>query len=266
MKSLILSCLALTAYGAVNLHELNRVISKAQQNIWAELEDDTWNFPTYLGTWFLSEYYFELKALGVKNTKFNESLFTQILRDSQLPDGSWEQVHESNLPTGGLDPTIFNYWYLKSVGENHTAPHMLRAKDWILTQGGIEAAQTMSKFKLAVFGQFHWDALAPIPLQLFYKEGPLATAYAKDMVAQWVYPHLTALTFLRHHKTVFKHGADIRELWVREPTYFAIDEVPSDHEPHPDVLNLAHEILGVRQKRGSFGGYTISTLLSLLAL
>ncbi len=36
-------------------------------------------------------------------------------------------------------------------------------------------------------------------------------------------------------------------------------------EPDSDVLNLVNEMLGLRQKRGSFGGYTISTLLSMLA-
>jgi squalene cyclase len=104
---------------------------------------------------------------------------------------------------------------------------MLKAKDWILEHGGVEGAQTMSKFKLAMFGHFHWNSLTSIPLSIFYKEGPLASAYAKDMVAQWVYPHLTALTYLRHHQTVFRQGADIRELWIHEPAYIAIDEVPA---------------------------------------
>ena len=124
----------------------------------------------------------------------------------------------------------------------------------------------MSKFKLAVFGHFPWSSLALVPLQIFYKEGLLAAAYAKDMVAQWVYPHLTALSYLRHHQTVFRQGADLRELWVIEPPYIAIEEVQTTTEPHADVLNLVHEMMNLRQKMGSFGGYTISTLLSMLAL
>ena len=98
--------------------ELNRVISKAQQNSWDVIkENNTWVLPPYLGTMFSSEYYFELKALGLdKESKFNETYFTQLLLDTQLPDGSWEQVHEANLKTGILDSTVYNYWYLKSVG------------------------------------------------------------------------------------------------------------------------------------------------------
>ena len=61
----------------VTIEELNRVIKKSSQNSWDELQNNTWNFPTYLGTWFLSEYYFELKALGLlEQSKFNETYFT----------------------------------------------------------------------------------------------------------------------------------------------------------------------------------------------
>lgn len=87
------------------------------------MKDNNWCFPTYLGTFFISEYYFELKALGLaKHSKFEEAIFTKLLLDQQLSDGSWEQVHEHNLKTGGLDPTVINYWYLKSVGVDIESP------------------------------------------------------------------------------------------------------------------------------------------------
>ena len=61
----------------ISMDELNKVINKAQLNSWAEMKDDEWNFPTYLGSWFLSEYYFELKALDLlEQSQFNETFFT----------------------------------------------------------------------------------------------------------------------------------------------------------------------------------------------
>jgi hypothetical protein len=83
----------------------------------------------------------------------------------------------------------------------------------------------MSKFKFAVFGHYPWESLAKVPLALFLKEGVYEQTYIKDIVAQWVYPHLTALSYLRHFQTVFKQGADIRELFLVEPPYVATDEV-----------------------------------------
>lgn len=76
---------------------------------------------------------------------------------------------------------------------------MLKAKDWILEHGGMEGAQTMSKFKLAAFGHFPWSGLAKVPLFVFNKGGLWSYSYIKDIIAQWVYPHLTALAYLRHH-------------------------------------------------------------------
>ena len=67
----------------VDLEELNSVIEKQMNNSWSQLKNNTWNFPTSLGTWFLSEYYFELKALGLlEQSQFNETYFTQLLLDT----------------------------------------------------------------------------------------------------------------------------------------------------------------------------------------
>jgi len=124
----------------VDPKDLERVIEKTMENSWSELQNNTWNFPTYLGTFFLSEYYFELKALGLlEKSKFNETYFTQLLLDTQLDDGSWIQVQEANLNTGILDPTVINYWYLKSVGIDSNTPMMTKARMWIQANGGLEA-------------------------------------------------------------------------------------------------------------------------------
>lgn len=81
---------------------------------------------------------------------------------------------------------------------------MKKAKKFILEHGGIEHAQIMTKFKLAAFGVYEWVLLPYIPLFIFKNEFPFYSyAYIKDYVAQWVYPHLTGLAYLRYHKTVF---------------------------------------------------------------
>jgi len=68
---------------------------------------------------------------------------------------------------------------------NHPAiPEALtKAQEWIIKQGGIEAAQTMTKFKLAIYGQYSWDELWSVPLFLFKKEGLYQHTYIKDLTA-----------------------------------------------------------------------------------
>jgi len=61
----------------------------------------------------------------------------------------------------------------------------------------------MTKMNLAIFGHYDWEEFVLIPLAIFKTEGIFKSAYVKDIVAQWVYPHLTALTYLRHFNVVF---------------------------------------------------------------
>jgi squalene cyclase len=44
---------------------------------------------------------------------------------------------------------------------------MIRAKNYILAQGGLEKAQTMSKFKLALLRKMPWSEVYHIPLKYF---------------------------------------------------------------------------------------------------
>jgi len=64
--------------------------------------------PPWLGTFFISEYYFELKgkfqfnsALNITGnfdykTQFNQTFFTQKLIAEQSADGSWHQLVDLN--------------------------------------------------------------------------------------------------------------------------------------------------------------------------
>lgn len=49
------------------------------------------------------------------------------------------------------------------------SPPMKNARKFILDNGGIERAQAMTRYKLAVFGQYQWQMLNYIPLFLFQK-------------------------------------------------------------------------------------------------
>lgn len=52
----------------IDMERVHDTIQKAKQICWNELTNNEWVYPTYLGTLFLSEYYFEIKALGLNNS------------------------------------------------------------------------------------------------------------------------------------------------------------------------------------------------------
>ena len=69
------------------LPEIDRVIEKGKQNIWDEIEpnEPLWNFPPWLGTFFLSEYYFELKGMSWSTQLLPSTIFTPSPHNSIRP-------------------------------------------------------------------------------------------------------------------------------------------------------------------------------------
>lgn len=67
-KILVLIFLMVVVTSKMDIERVQTVIQNAREICWKELTDNEWVYPTYLGTLFLSEYYFELKALGILNS------------------------------------------------------------------------------------------------------------------------------------------------------------------------------------------------------
>lgn len=75
---------------------------------------------------------------------------------------------------------------------------------------------------------------------------------------------MTALAYLQHVQKVYHVGADISELYLKgKPTFPPLNRHVKVNRA---LKNLVQEILRLRQPLGSFGGYTVSTLLSMMAL
>lgn len=75
---------------------------------------------------------------------------------------------------------------------------------------------------------------------------------------------MTALAYLQSQRKVYRVAVDIPELYKGKVP--KIKDNPKKGRPTFLINNLVKEMLNLRQPMGSFGGYTISTLLSLLAL
>ena len=87
------------------------------------------------------------------------------IRDLQLRDGSW------NIFAGGpgdISATVKAYFALKLAGAGQNEPHMKKARDYILQNGGVARANTFVKFYLALFGQYSWDGVPALPAELIY--------------------------------------------------------------------------------------------------
>jgi len=120
---------------------------------WAELEADTT---------LESDYILYQAILGRLDSEKVPKLANYI-RQRQLSDGGW------NIYQGGpseLNATVKAYFALKLAGDPADAPHMERGRRRVLELGGLEAANSYTRFYLAMIGAVEWDMVPAIPPEL----------------------------------------------------------------------------------------------------
>ena len=94
------------------------------------------------------------------------------IRRRQSPDGSWRMYYGA---PGDLSTSIECYFALKLAGDAADAPHMARAREFIVAAGGVPKARVFTKIWLALFGQWDWSATPSMPpeMMLLPKWAPL---------------------------------------------------------------------------------------------
>ncbi len=120
---------------------------------WGELEADcTLN----------SDYIVFHHAMGEKSSPKIPRLAVHV-RHRQLADGGW-----SIFPNGpsDLDATIKAYFALKLAGDDPNAPHMRSARERVIALGGVESANSYTRFHLALMGAVEYDLAPAIPPEL----------------------------------------------------------------------------------------------------
>lgn len=90
----------------------------------------------------------------------------QSLRESQRPDGSWEIYY--GAPAGDINTTVEAYAALRCEGDDPNAPHMRRARDWILSKGGLRNIRVFTRYWLALIGEWPWEKTPNLPPEVIW--------------------------------------------------------------------------------------------------
>jgi squalene-hopene/tetraprenyl-beta-curcumene cyclase len=85
------------------------------------------------------------------------------IRSQQRADGTWATFEGG---PGDLSTTIEAYAALRLAGDQRSAPHMRRAREFVVANGGIAASRVFTRIWLALFGEWSWDALPAMPPEL----------------------------------------------------------------------------------------------------
>ncbi len=82
------------------------------------------------------------------------------LRSQQREHGGWELFYDDG---GNLSTSVEAYMALKVLGVPETDSAMLKARDFIISRGGISKTRIFTKFHLALIGCYGWEGIPSIP-------------------------------------------------------------------------------------------------------
>lgn len=136
-------------------HELLRNIQHAEGWWWGELESN----PT-----MEAEYVFLTHILGITDPERNRRIANHIEK-RQGEDGGWSLYYGG---TGDLSTSVECYTALKIAGRDIDAPHMRRAREFILSKGGVPNTRVFTKIWLAMIGQWEWSGTPYLPPEIIF--------------------------------------------------------------------------------------------------
>ncbi len=144
-----------------------------------------------------------------------EAKLANYLRKIQGAHGGWPLYHGGDLD---MSASVKAYYALKLAGDDIDAPHMVRAREAILENGGAARCNVFTRISLALFEQVPWTAcpLIRVEVLLAPRRTPLSVM---DKVSYWSRTVMVPLLVLQALKPKASNPLKIgvQELFVTLP-------------------------------------------------
>ena len=145
------------------LAKVNRAIALSQTHLLREQKPEGyWYYPLEANATIDAEYIFFNHFMGLVDEDKHKRIADHLLA-TQSDNGSWPLFYGG---PGHLGNTIEAYFALKLCGFPATHTELQKAREFILTQGGLAKAQAFTRIFLAYFGQFPWQGVPSLPVEL----------------------------------------------------------------------------------------------------
>ena len=164
------------------------------------------------------------------------------IRSQQRPDGTW-----ANFLGGPADlsTTVEAYVALRLAGDELGEAHLVRAREWILDRGGLEATRVFTRIWLALFGEWSWDELPAMPPEVLRlpKRIPL-NVYSWGC---WARQTIVPITVVAHYRPVRPLPFTVGELRTggvpgeRRPARGGVPRVPMAGQDPAGLRTLTGE-------------------------
>ena len=207
-----------------NLREsLNQSITKASRSL-ASLQSSYgyWCFELEADCTIPSEYILMMHYMDEIDTDLQKKLSVYI-RSKQKENGGWPLYHGGKAD---LSCTVKAYYALKLAGDDISDPHMLKAKQLILSKGGAARCNVFTRIALAMFQQIPWRGVPFIPVEIMLL--PRWFPFHLSKVSYWSRTVMVPLFILCSLKAKARNpkGIGIQELFTippdQESNYFQV--------------------------------------------
>jgi squalene-hopene/tetraprenyl-beta-curcumene cyclase len=124
--------------------------------------DGYWWFELESNTTITAEYLMLLHFIGMADKERDEKIAGHLLKQ-QRADGTWA-IHKGGK--GDISTTVEAYLALKLAGFSANDPRLAKARGFIVNNGGVGASRVFTKIFLALFGQFDWQGIPSVPVEI----------------------------------------------------------------------------------------------------
>jgi len=275
-------------YRAFGSEELDKAIARSQEYLLSIYNQDQglWVAELEANTTLTSEYVYFMHYMGTVD-ELRQRKMVHYLKETQLAQGAWN-IHYDG--PGDLSTTLEAYCAMRLAGEDPSARHMARARDFIIAHGGIENARVFTKIFFGLLGVYPWERCPALPPELMLlPEGFLLNIYE---MSSWARCTVVPLLILWHHKPTIEapEGFNLNELEIMgspggnghgktsngngwESFFYTADSVLKRYEKKPlpwtrkKALKLAEQwILDRQDPTGEWGGIMPAMMNSVMAL
>jgi len=146
-----------------DLSQVEAAIGRSRDQIFSEQHaDGYWCGELEADSMLEADYIFLHVLLESGDPGKMKRAFTEMLRH-QNEDGSWS-IYPGG--PGNISLTVKCYSASKIMGMGAENPILVKAREWILTHGGVVACNTFTKIYLCALGQYDYDAVPAIPPEI----------------------------------------------------------------------------------------------------
>src|SRR3954466_15155307 len=92
-----------------------------------------------------------------------EAKIANYLRRTQGNHGGWPLVQDGAFD---MSASVKSYFALKMIGDSIDAPHMVRAREAMLSRGGGIHSNVFTRFMLSMFGVLSWNSVPVLPIEI----------------------------------------------------------------------------------------------------